>query len=343
MMASRNLGAAIAACGLMIVLPGFLSPFWLTQIAIQSLCLGMVAASLSFLMRYSGQLSLAQTSVAGVASYALAYLGPNDVNLGPGWSMVAAVPAAFVISILYSGAVGTLAARTRGVNCLMITLAIGMSVFYLARQNYSIFGGFRGISIGHPQLLGLAFNDGIPFYYLCLAIVIVSCVLVAYLEETPLGLALRAVGSSPERTEADGYSVGVLKVVAAMLAGALASCGGILLLWYHARISPGAIGVSSIIGTLIVAVLGGIQRPINAFLGAFLYVLLDNYAIDLAGSERFQTLVGSIFLAVVVLSPNGVAGLLVWPRDGTKALARVKHCRCAARKERIGGPSSIGQ
>ena len=54
------------------------------------------------------------------------------------------------------------------------------------------------------------------------------------------------------------------------------------------------------------------KRPIGSFIGALIFVLLQNFAIDFIDRERFNTLIGCCFLAIVLFSPDGVLGL--WTR-----------------------------
>ena len=54
------------------------------------------------------------------------------------------------------------------------------------------------------------------------------------------------------------------------------------------------------------------RRPIGPFLGAVIFVLLENFAIDFIDRERFNTLIGICFLAIVLFSPDGILGL--WGR-----------------------------
>jgi branched-chain amino acid transport system permease protein len=89
----------------------------------------------------------------------------------------------------------------------------------------------------------------------------------------------------------------------------LAGVGGILLVWYNGLISPGSIGVGVLINVLVMAVLGGTRHPLGAFLGGLVFVLLQTFAIDLVDRERFNMLIGSVFLAIVLFSPDGLLGL----------------------------------
>ena len=82
------------------------------------------------------------------------------------------------------------------------------------------------------------------------------------------------------------------------------------MVWFNSQISPGSVSVSAAIDSLVVAVVGGIRRPIGAFLGALLFVLLQNFAVGLVDPDRFNTVIGLVFLAVVFFSPDGLLGLI---------------------------------
>ena len=82
-----------------------------------------------------------------------------------------------------------------------------------------------------------------------------------------------------------------------------------LLAWYNGLVTPGSVGTSWLINILIIAVLGGMKHPIGAFLGALVFVLLQTFAIDLIDRERFNLVIGGVFLAIVLFSPDGLLGL----------------------------------
>ena len=85
------------------------------------------------------------------------------------------------------------------------------------------------------------------------------------------------------------------------------------MVWYNGRISPGTVGLGAMINILIIAVLGGMKHPIGAFIGAIVFVLLQNFAIDLVVRERFNLVIGGVFLAIVLFSPDGLLGLVAKP------------------------------
>ena len=95
---------------------------------------------------------------------------------------------------------------------------------------------------------------------------------------------------------------------------------GVLFVWWNGHIDPASIDLSAMIDVLVIAVIGGLYRLEGAWLGAFVFVMLNNYSrqIDFVG-PRFHTLIGLVFLAIVLVSPAGLAG--IWERaQGTLGL-----------------------
>jgi len=300
----------LLAALVLLVYPWVASPFWTTQIGAQALFLGMISLSLMFLAGYGGMVSLAQMTVAGCAGYGIAILGGAAEGHGLHWPWWVAMPLAVAIATLLATLIGAISVRTEGIYTIMITLAIAVALFYLTQQNYDLFNGFDGFKgLRPPPVLGVDWRDPMPFYYLALGVAALSYAAVLYLARSTFGLALQAIRDNPRRMRALGFDVTLHRVLAYTVAGLIAALGGVLSVWYHARISPGSIGLVPVINTLIIAVLGGLQHPVGPFLGAVLFVLLQNFAIDFIDRERFNTLIGLVFLAGVLFSSDGLLGL----------------------------------
>ena len=97
----------------------------------------------------------------------------------------------------------------------------------------------------------------------------------------------------------------------------IAALAGMLQVWNYRQISPGSVSVGACIDILIIAVVGGITRPIGPFIGALIFVLLRTFALDFLvkiglDGNRFRLLIGLGFLAIVFWSSDGVIGL--WQR-----------------------------
>lgn len=318
----------LAALGLY---PLVATPFFVYQIGAQTLVLGLIALSLSFLAGSGGMVSLSQLTVAGVAGYMVAIFGVSSVGtISLGWEPWIAIAIALFAGVLVAIAIGALSIRTEGIRTIMITLAIGVAFFYLTQQNYTVFNGFQGFSgIEATRLLGLDLGTPTAFYYLCLVVSAGAVFGVIYINRSPFGMSLQGVRDNARRMASLGFNVTLHRLAAHGLAGLIAAAGGVLFVYYTHRISPGSIGAAALINVLVVAVLGGMRHPIGAFLGAALFVLLQNFAIDFVSRERFNLVIGVVFLVVILFSPDGLLGLT----ERLRALVRPD----ALRKPPMGG------
>jgi branched-chain amino acid transport system permease protein len=310
-----------------LIYPFIATPFFTFQIGAQSLALGLIALSLTFLGGYGGMVSLAQMTVAGFAAYLLAIFGTSsNAAISLGWPWWLALVLAIALATVLAAAIGWLSVRTEGIYTIMITLAVGVAFFYLAQQNYTLFNGFQGFSrIAPPTVFDLDLHQPVPFYLLTLACALAGYFFVKHLVRTPFGIALQGIRDNPRRMQSLGYDITAHRVAAYAVAGFLAAVGGVLMVWYNGRISPGSVGTGAMINILVIAVLGGMKHPIGAFIGAIVFVLLQNFAIDLVDRERFNLVIGGVFLAIVLFSPDGLLGL--WHSLRRRSWSRVTHPR----------------
>jgi branched-chain amino acid transport system permease protein len=294
-----------------VLYPFVASPFFTYQIGAQALALGLIALSLTFLGGYGGMVSLAQMTVAGLAGYLVAIFGTSSVAaISLGWPWWLATAFAVIGATVFAAAVGWLSVRTEGIYTIMITLAIGVAFFYLAQQNYTVFNGFGGLSkVAAPELFGIDFREPMPFFFVALACALAGYFLVKHLVRAPFGIAMQGIRDNPRRMASLGYDVTAHRVAAYAVSGLFAAVGGVLMVWYNGRISPGTVNLAQMISILVIAVLGGMKHPIGAFVGGVVYVLLQNFAIDLFVRERFNLVIGGVFLAIVLFSPDGLLGL----------------------------------
>jgi branched-chain amino acid transport system permease protein len=149
--------------------------------------------------------------------------------------------------------------------------------------------------------------------------------LLSGLSRTAFGLGLQGVRDEPARMRALGFDVTLHRTLAFGIAAFIAGVAGVLSVWYNRRITPGSINLAQTIDILIIAVIGGLYRLEGAWVGALAYALIDNYSREwvpevgsVLGPARFNTLIGVVFLVIVLLSPGGIVG--IW--DGVRASLR---------------------
>ncbi len=312
--------------GLAALAPLVFTEFFLSVILTKSLWLGIAAASLIFLSAYGGMVSLAQVGLYGIAGMAYANLVAADGGLDIAWSPWLAVLGAIAIATLAGFAFGTIAARSEGIYFLMITLAFAVLVYYFFSQVTEL-SGFGGVNnYERPALVG---NPGLnpePLYYVTLGASVLVFLGLRYVSRAPFGLALQGLRDEPARMRALGFDVTRHRTLAFTLAAAVAGIAGVLSVWYNPSVSPGSINLEQTINILIIAVVGGLYRLEGAWVGALAYALLDNYSREwtptignVLGPERFNTIIGIVFLLIVLLSPGGLVGL--W-ENGRARLSR---------------------
>ena len=300
----------LALLAALIAYPWVATPFFTFQIGGQALALGLIALSLTLLAGYGGMLSLAQMTVAGIAGYCVAIFGSSGTAaISLGWPWWLATLLGIVIATICATLIGWLSVRTEGIYTIMITLAVGVAFFYLAQQNYALFNGFQGFQrVLAPEVFGIHWRDPMPYFYLALFWAALGYAFVSYLVRTPFGIALQGVRDNARRMAALGFNATAHRIAAYAVAGFIAAIGGVLMVWYNGLITPGSIGTSWLINILIIAVLGGMRHPIGPFIGAVVFVLLQNFAVDLVDRERFNLLIGGVFLVIVLFSPDGLLG-----------------------------------
>jgi branched-chain amino acid transport system permease protein len=305
---SRTL-ALPALAAVVVLAPVYLSPFLLIAIGVHALWLGMGAMSLIFLSGYGGRVSLAQTAIAGIAGVTMANLFVRH-----GWVDLSAAGVGMLVAVAAAMLLGAVSSRSEGIYFLMITLAFSVLVQYLFEQVPSL-SGHAGIGgVVPPVVVGDPTHHQTQFFYVTLGVAVVLYLVTRYVVRTPFGLTLQGTRDDPLRMRTLGYNVGLHRTLAFAFAGAIAAIAGLFSTWYSLQISPDSVNMSRTIDILIVAVIGGMNRLEGAWIGALAFALLDNYVRDLTG--RFDTVIGIVFLLVVLVSPGGMLGIgqSLWAR-----------------------------
>jgi branched-chain amino acid transport system permease protein len=321
-------GIAAVALVVAVVAPAIFNAYWIDVILTQALIVGIAAASMIFLAAYGGMISLAQTMLMGSAGFMIGNMvttraGGESKGLTLGWDPTLALFLALLGTTLLGLMFGALAARSTGIYFLMITLTLSVVGFYFVGQVTVVsgFSGIAGINQYTPPFVGDIVNNRNRLYYIALGVAAVVYILIRLLIRTPFGLALQGLRDEPVRMSSLGYAVPMHRMLAFGFSSFLAALAGVLLVWWQGQIAPGDIGLQSTIDLLIVAVIGGLTRVEGAWVGALAFIVINNYVrdswlTDLLDTLRiggsFNTIIGLVFLVIVIVSPDGLMG--IWDR-----------------------------
>lgn len=314
----------IALVILMALLPTFGSGFFVDFVATRTLILGLGAVTLIFLSAYGGMVSLAQWLIVGVSGFmignAVADAGSKGLKLGMNdW---VAVVFALAVSTIVAVILGALSSRTTGIYFLMLTFVYAVIGFYFFGQ-VTTFSGFGGITGIDPPSMFLDHPGRI--YYLALVLSVAAFLGFRLLAKTPLGMALQGIRDDPVRMSSLGFNVPVVRTIAFTIAGFVAAIAGVLNVWWNGQIDPTSISTGPTLDLLIVAVIGGIAHLEGAWIGAFVFVVANNYMrnlplVDAIGitEARFNTIIGILMVIILVLSPDGIMGIAGKGRDALR-------------------------
>jgi branched-chain amino acid transport system permease protein len=282
-------------------LPYMVGPFYIS-LATQALFFGLFALSINLISGYGGMITLGHAGLMGVAGYALAILSVNE-----GWGLAAAILGALAATILVSAFFALLVVRTRGTYFVMVTLAEGMVIWGIALRWSELTGGENGI----PGVPKPDFADAYwQFYYLVLVVVAISAVLIGMLVRSPFGLGLKGVRDAEDRLAPLGYNAAAHKLIAFTISGFFAGIAGLLLAMYNSFIGPSDVFFLASAEGLLMSILGGIATISGAYVGAGVVVIVTNWVSSYV--DRWQTLLGVIFVLVILFAPDGIVG--AWTR-----------------------------
>jgi branched-chain amino acid transport system permease protein len=258
------------------------------------------AASLNLLVGYGGLPSLGHASWLGLAAYLSAWM---SLKLGLGHWLSA--PAALLATSLVACAFGWISLRATGLGFLMITLALSQVLWGTAYRWVSVTDGDNGLrGLTRPAPFGISLDGATSFYYFALAVTVVAIVLMAMFVASPFGAALRGTRDQPRRMGALGHAVWTVRWITFVYSGFWGAVSGLLFVYYNKYIHPASLSITSSAEALLGVIAGGSGTLAGPIVGAAIIMLLKNYVS--AYIERWNMLMGFVFVLIVVFVPEGV-------------------------------------
>jgi branched-chain amino acid transport system permease protein len=273
---------------------------WLLYLFLFFIYLAM-ANMWNLLAGYSGLTFLGPAALIGLAGYTMVIVTWNDLPFYLGIIGGGAVAAAFAALI----ALPTF--RMRGIYFAIGTLVVPevlRNVFYVWKP---IPGDFIGGGAGY-MIKGIRDLSLTEFYWLALAIAVVSVLVMYLILRSKLGLGLAAIRDSNRAAASLGVNVFLSKLYAFIIAAFVIGAAGAIFYVYQGNIAPvGAFNIRWLMIALLATVIGGIgieEGPIvGAIVVVFLHFVLSRYG---AWSPFIQ---GVILVVIMLLVPQGIVGL----------------------------------
>jgi branched-chain amino acid transport system permease protein len=273
------------------------SPY-LTVLTIDLMVAVLFATSLHFIMGPAGMHSFGHAAYFGLGAYGAALLVRKL-----GMPMEIALFVAPALAALGAFIYGWFCVRLSGVYLAMLTLAFAQITWAITYQWDTFTGGSNGLTGVWPAEW---LSDKRSYYYLTLALVVVSLVAMRRMLYAPFGYSLRAARDSVLRSDAIGMNVRHLQWAAFVIAGTFAGLAGALYAFSKGSISPESLHVSKSVDGLVMVLLGGVQTLLGPVVGAVTFTWLHDTVAR--NTDYWRAMLGGIILMLVLLFPQGIAG-----------------------------------
>jgi branched-chain amino acid transport system permease protein len=298
---------------------------------------GIFAVGFDLLLGYTGLLSFGHAAFWGGAAYAAGVFSAQVSG-----SPLLMVLAGTAVAVLLAWLIGFLSLRRGGIYFAILTLAFGQMMFYMSSSPLAFItngeNGFTNVQTGDlfgvvdlgghpPSVLGPLFGD---WLYVFVGVFTVLAVVVGYrILNSPYGLVLRAIRENERRTEFVGLNVWRYKLMAFIISGAFAGVAGSLFAIHKAYVPLESLHWSQSGEIVVMTVLGGVGSLFGPIFGAGIYLYVANIVQGMSDvvvpftdvvlvqdvGAFWHLILGAVFVAVIVLFPEGVWGGIESARD----------------------------
>ena len=289
--------------------PKIAQPYYITLV-LPAFAYGIALLGFNLLFGYTGLLSFGHALFVAVGAYGAAVLSSK---LGvKSFELVLLIAGGAAVAVAIP--VALLSVRYVRIFFGILTLAFGMLFHSFLFKFYDLTGGDTGIRVLRPSLLGMDFKEldktsfliG-PFYYYCLALLVVLGIVMWRVVHSPFGLHLAAIRENPRKAEYLGVRVRFFRLIAFLISAFYCAVGGVILAINTGQADP-ELAYWTHSGELVfMTVLGGFANFFGPIVGAFTFIFLKS---ELMGATQYwRFFLGVILVLIVVLFPRGLMGI----------------------------------
>lgn len=306
---SRKLVACIVFLLILVLLPVFIkSPYELHLLIM--IMTGSIAA-LGFRLVYNtGKTSVAQGSFVAIGAYTSALLATRL-----GLSFWLTLPLAGLVAAAIGGIIGYPALKLRGSYFVILTFGLAEAIHLALLNGGNFTGGVMGITtipppnpIVLPGLASIEFISKVPYYYLALALLILTIVVMYRLDHSRMGRIFGAIHDNDKLAESVGISLGMYTTLAFTIACFFTGLNGAFLAHYIRVITPGSYTIWHGVYYLMYTIIGGAGSIVGPIIGTAGLLYLSRF---LVAFGRYQLMIyGAILIVFMLFLPNGLLSLL---------------------------------
>ncbi len=300
---------AIAGIAALALLP-FVAPPYYASLMVPFFGYAIALLGFNLLFGYTGLLSFGHAMFLGFGAYGAAVVaGVYGIR-----SFEVVVLVVTLASMALAVPIGFMCVRYVGIFFGMLTLAFGMLFHSFLFKFYHVTGGDSGMRVPRMDILGLEFAKynkieflAGPFYFYCLALLVIAGLVMWRIVHSPFGLHLRAIRDNARKAEYLGVHVRDFRLIAFVISAGFGAVGGTILGFRVGLADPELVYWTQSGQLVFMTVLGGFSNFFGPIVGALTFTLLQDQLQSLTQYWRF--ILGAILALIVIAFPAGVAGL----------------------------------
>jgi len=275
---------------------------YLLDIGGRIMVFAVAAVALDLLVGYAGLISFGHAAFLGLGAYAVGILSAHGVT-----DALIALPAAIAVSMLFAWLTGIVCVRTKGVYFIMITLAFGQMVYFIA-TSLAPYGGDNGLTVDARNTIAgwpLIKSDR-AFYYFTLLCLLATYAFARSLVVSRFGRVLGGAKENATRMASIGFAVRRFQLIAYIIAGGIGGLAGFLLANLTEFVAPAYMSWQVSGELIVMVILGGVGTLDGALLGSAAYLLAEEWLS--AYTENWKVIFGPILVLVVLFARGGLLG-----------------------------------
>jgi ABC-type branched-subunit amino acid transport system permease subunit len=296
----RTTSIAVICAGivvLMFALPRFgLSVYFMNTLI--GVFIWIIVASSLRLLNLSGQGSIGHAAFMAIGAYTSAILAKFL-----GWSPWLTMPIGVLTTVVAAFLVGIPFTRVRGIYFTMVSLFFGIGVLAVDQVFNKYTGGYSGI-ISIPHLFAY---DKVPYYYFCLALLVICLGVMYRLEHSRIGLTWKAVAQSYSVASSIGINEVRQRILCLVVSACLAGIAGVAYAHYYALLTTETFSFNQSITVFVYMTVGGAGLFAGPIAGTAVLLIIPELLRHL--KEYVPFVYAGILLIVLFLMPQGLAGL----------------------------------
>lgn len=290
----------VAFISIGIILP-YVLPY--TSLAAELVIFSLFAISYNILLGFTGLLSFGHAAFFGIGALASG-LAMADWQ----FSILPSIAVGMIFTLFVALILGFLCLRSHGISFAFLTLAFAEMIYFIAYQWSSLTGGEDGLAVSR-QPLDLFFahinlRNPILRYYFLLCIVVISIFLISRILNSPFGRVLTSIRENDQRTSLLGFNIRIYKLISFCLSALFSGIAGALYTIHLSFVPMENLHWTTSGEIVIITLLGGTGDFFGPALGAALFIGLRVTVSSFF--ERWQLIVGIIFVLVVIFLPEGL-------------------------------------